>query len=215
MPIDAGALGITTENIYFSGSRTTTQISLRHVVRYQSYIDGIGISEAHGAPKVFTLFQDCQFSDGRSLTGCSGYDTGWFLYPLLTTLTNRLNGVSNSPTLIQTTEAVAFQNAFETFKSANEVFSDLLCNAVKKQQTIITEDLDTYAKAVNELIATVTALNVSDPAFNKALQTVETNWNTFYCVTDGHIQGDACPVFISSVGDFMGIAHQLGYIARS
>jgi hypothetical protein len=91
MPIDAGAFGITTENIYFSGTHTTTQISLRNVVRYQSYIDGIGISEAHGAPKVFTLFQDCQFPDGRSLTGCSGYDIGWFLYPLLTALTNRLN----------------------------------------------------------------------------------------------------------------------------
>jgi hypothetical protein len=94
MPIDAGALGITTENIYFSGSHTTVQISLRHVVRYQPYVDGIGISEAHGTPKVFTLFQDCQFPDGRSLTGSIGYDIGWFLYPLLTTLTNRVNNVS-------------------------------------------------------------------------------------------------------------------------
>jgi hypothetical protein len=91
MPIDVGALAITTENIYFSGSHTATQISLRHVVRYQPYADGIGISEAHGTPKVFTLFQDCQLSDGRSLSGCSGYDIGWFLYPLLTALTNRLN----------------------------------------------------------------------------------------------------------------------------
>jgi len=215
MPIDAGAFAITTENIYFSGSCATTQIPLQHVVRYQPYVDGIGVSEGNGAPKVFTLFQNCQFPDGRSISNASGYDTGWFLYPLLTALTNRLNGVSNPPTLIQTTEAVAFQNAFETFKSANEVFSDLLCNAVKKQQTIPTENLDTYAKAVNELIATAKALNVSDPAFNKALQTVETNWNAFYCGADGRIQGDACPVFISSVGDFMGIAHQLGYIGGS
>jgi hypothetical protein len=90
MPIDAGALAITTENIYFAGGHTTAQIPLRRVVR-KCYVDGIGIYEAHGVPKVFTMFQDCQFPDGRSLTGCSGYDIGWFLYPLLTTLTNRIN----------------------------------------------------------------------------------------------------------------------------
>lgn len=91
MPIDGGALAITTENIYFAGGHTTAQISLRHVVPYQPYVDGIGIYEAHGVPKVFTLFQDCQFPDGRSLSGCTHYDIGWFLYPLLTTLTNRIN----------------------------------------------------------------------------------------------------------------------------
>lgn len=91
MPIDAGTFAITTQNIYFAGSNTTEQISLRNVVRYQPYLDGIGICEAHGVPKVFTLFQDCQLPDGRSLSGCTRYDAGWFLHPLLTALTNRLN----------------------------------------------------------------------------------------------------------------------------
>jgi hypothetical protein len=91
LPLDCGQVAITSENFYFAGQSTTLQIPLRHVIRYQPYVDGIGICESHGAPKVFTFNQDCEFPDGRSFTAKARYDVGWFLYPFLTALTNRLN----------------------------------------------------------------------------------------------------------------------------
>ena len=91
MPLDGGQVAITSENFYFAGQNMTLQIPLRHVIRYQPYVDGIGICESHGAPKVFTFNQNCEFPDGRSMTVKAQYDIGWFLYPFLTALTNRLN----------------------------------------------------------------------------------------------------------------------------
>ncbi|HXB70974.1 MAG TPA: hypothetical protein VNY05_22255 [Candidatus Acidoferrales bacterium] len=90
MPLDGGQLAITSENVYFSGQNTTLQIPLRRVIRYQGYVDAIGICESHGAPKVFTFYQNCEFPDGRYMRNATGYDLGWFLYPFLTALTTRL-----------------------------------------------------------------------------------------------------------------------------
>jgi len=91
IPLDAGQVAITSENFYFAGQKSTLQIPLRHVIRYQPYVDGVGICVSHGAPKVFTFNQSCQFPDGRYLTVDVQWDSGWFLYPFLTALTNRLN----------------------------------------------------------------------------------------------------------------------------
>jgi hypothetical protein len=91
LPLDCGQAAITSENFYFAGQNTTLQISLRNVIRYQPYADGIGICESYGAPKICTFNQDCQFPDGSSLTVEARYDVGWFLYPFLTALTHRLN----------------------------------------------------------------------------------------------------------------------------
>jgi hypothetical protein len=78
LPLDVGEMLITTRTIYFGGQKRTLRISLNHVVRYQPYVDGVGVCESHGAPKVFVM-------DYR------GLDTGWFFFNLLSALTGRLN----------------------------------------------------------------------------------------------------------------------------
>jgi hypothetical protein len=76
-PLDGGKMLITSLALYFGGQKTTLRIPLDHVLRYQPYVDGVGVCESHGAPKVFTF-------DYR------GMDTGWFFYNLLSALTNNL-----------------------------------------------------------------------------------------------------------------------------
>jgi hypothetical protein len=49
---------------------------LNHVVRYQPYVDGVGVCESHGTPKVFVM-------------DYGGLDTGWFFFNLLSALTGR------------------------------------------------------------------------------------------------------------------------------
>jgi hypothetical protein len=44
---------ITTEALYFGGQTKTLRIPLRHVLRYQSYVDGVGVCESHGPPQSF------------------------------------------------------------------------------------------------------------------------------------------------------------------
>jgi predicted permease len=78
MPIDVGEVLITTHALYFGGQKTTLRIPLNRVVRYQSYVDGVGVCEAHGAPKVF-------------VPDYSGMDTGWFFFNLLTALSKALS----------------------------------------------------------------------------------------------------------------------------
>lgn len=78
IPLDAGEMLITSRSLYFGGEKKTLQISLAQVLRYQPYIDGVGVCEAHGAPKVFV-------PDFR------GMDTGWFFFNLLLAITSKLN----------------------------------------------------------------------------------------------------------------------------
>src|ERR1035438_3859329 len=68
---------ITSLALYFGGQKTTLRIPLDQVLRYQAYVDGVGVCESHGAPKVFT------FNHG-------GMDAGWFFYNLLSAITNNL-----------------------------------------------------------------------------------------------------------------------------
>jgi hypothetical protein len=77
LPLDVGEMLITTHAIYFGGQKRTLRISLNHVVRYQPYLDGVGVCESHGAPKVF-------------VTNYATLDTGWFFFNLLSALTSRL-----------------------------------------------------------------------------------------------------------------------------
>jgi hypothetical protein len=77
LPLDVGEVLITTRTIYFGGQEKTLRIPLNHVVRYQPYVDGVGVCESHGAPKVFVM-------------DYSGLDTGWFFFNLLSALTGRL-----------------------------------------------------------------------------------------------------------------------------
>lgn len=78
LPLDMGEILITSHSLYFGGQRRTLRIPLQHVVRYQSYVDGVGVCQSHGAPKVF-------------VPDYNGMDTGWFLFNLLSALTSRLN----------------------------------------------------------------------------------------------------------------------------
>jgi hypothetical protein len=75
--LDVGGILITSLSLYFGGQTTTLRIPLDHVLRYQPYIDGVGVCESHGAPKVFVF-------------DYKGMDTGWFFYNLLSALTNNL-----------------------------------------------------------------------------------------------------------------------------
>ena len=77
MPLDVGEVLITTHALLFGGQRTTLRIPLNRVIRYQSYVDGVGVCEAHGAPKVF-------------VPDYSGMDAGWFFFNLLSALTSNL-----------------------------------------------------------------------------------------------------------------------------
>jgi hypothetical protein len=77
LPLDVGEALITTRAIYFGGQKTTLRIPLNHVVRYQPYVDGVGVCESHGPPKVFVM-------DYGAL------DTGWFFFNLLSALTSKL-----------------------------------------------------------------------------------------------------------------------------
>ena len=76
MPLDGGKMLITSDALYFGGQQTTLRIPLDHVLRYQPYVDGVGVFEAHGAPKVFTF-------------NYQGMEVGWFFYNLLLALTRR------------------------------------------------------------------------------------------------------------------------------
>jgi len=79
LPIDVGAVLVTSQALYFGGQQRTLRISLSNVLRYEPYADGVGVCEAAGPPKVF-------------VPDYSGMDTGWFLFNLLSTLTSKLPG---------------------------------------------------------------------------------------------------------------------------
>lgn len=77
VPLDGGTILITSHSLYFGGSKTTLRIPLDQVLRYQYYVDAVGVCESHGAPKVFVF-------DYR------GMDTGWFFYNLLSALSSSI-----------------------------------------------------------------------------------------------------------------------------
>lgn len=77
LPLDVGEMLITTRALYFGGHKMTMRISLAQVLRYESYVDGVGVCESSGPPKVF-------------VPDYSGMDTGWFFFNLLSTLTSKL-----------------------------------------------------------------------------------------------------------------------------
>jgi len=76
-PLDGGRMLVTTKSLYFGGRKTTLRIPLDQVLRYQPYVDGVGVCESYGAPKVFVF-------DYR------GMDAGWFFYNLLVALSKQL-----------------------------------------------------------------------------------------------------------------------------
>lgn len=78
LPLDVGEMLITSLSLYFGGQTKTMRISLANVLRYEPYVDGVGVCEAYGPPKVF-------------VPDYSGMDTGWFFFNLLSSLTGRLS----------------------------------------------------------------------------------------------------------------------------
>jgi hypothetical protein len=80
LPLDGGKMLITSHAVYFGGQKTTLRIPLDRVLRYQPYVDGVGVCESHGAPKVFVF-------------NYRGMDTGWFFYNLLSSLTSNFTRV--------------------------------------------------------------------------------------------------------------------------
>jgi hypothetical protein len=83
LPLDGGRVLITTKALYFGGAKTTFKILLDHVLRYQPYVDAVGLCEQGKASKVFVF-------DYR------GMDVGWFFYNLLVALSNPHNSLSVS-----------------------------------------------------------------------------------------------------------------------
>jgi hypothetical protein len=75
--LDGGKMLITSQALYFGGRQTTFRIALDRVLSYQPYVDGVGVCESHGAPKVFVF-------------DYSGMDAGWFFYNVLSALTRNL-----------------------------------------------------------------------------------------------------------------------------
>jgi hypothetical protein len=76
--LDIGKVLITDRFFYFGGSQHTLKIDLGRVLRYVPYLDGVGICETNGAPKVF-------------IWGGSKIDLGWYVGTLLAILTQRLS----------------------------------------------------------------------------------------------------------------------------
>ncbi|HEV2689468.1 MAG TPA: hypothetical protein VGV35_12980, partial [Bryobacteraceae bacterium] len=77
LPIDIGEMLITTEALYFGGQKKTLRIALTKVLRFQPYVDGVGVCESHGPPKVL-------------VPDYCGMDTGWFFFNLLSALSSKL-----------------------------------------------------------------------------------------------------------------------------
>jgi hypothetical protein len=77
LPVDVGEMFISTRALYFGGQQQTLRIPLERVIRYQLYMDAVGVCESHGAPKVF-------------IPNFRGMDTGWFFFNLLSILTSEL-----------------------------------------------------------------------------------------------------------------------------
>jgi len=76
LPIDVGEMLITNQSIYFGGQKKSLRISLAQVVRFQPYLDAVGVYDTQGPARVF-------------VPDYSGMDTGWFFLELLTTLASK------------------------------------------------------------------------------------------------------------------------------
>lgn len=200
LPLDGGKILITTQAFYFGGQKTTLRIPLDHVLRYQAYLDGVGICESHGPPKVFVF-------------NYRGMDAGWFFYNLLSALSSpRLALKAPEPSAQQANQFVVnFQSAFDTFNAAKDRFNDLMREAVTGKGTITTDDLETYATTVDGLFAAARELGehfqfVSTAAskkYHEALQTAETGWATFASVKDGTMSGEAYIPFLNELAAFL------------
>jgi hypothetical protein len=200
LPLDGGRILITNHSLYFGGQKTTLRIPLAHVLRYQSYVDGVGVCESHGAPKIFVF-------------NYRGMDAGWFFYNLLSALSSpRVALKALEPSAQQGNQFIInLQSAFDTFNAADDRFGDLMRGAVTGEGTITTDDLETYAATVEGLFAAAKELGahfqfVSTAAskkYHEALQTVETSWATFVSVKDGHMSGDAYIPFLNDIAAFM------------
>jgi hypothetical protein len=168
---------ITSLALYFGGQKTTLRIPLDRVLRYQPYVDGVGVCESHGAPKIFTF-------DYR------GMDTGWFFYNLLLALTSRPQantsaGGEQSAAIQKARQAViSLQSAFDTWSAANDRFTNIFrTGADVKQVTITTDDLADYTTTVLALIDTAKKLEedsqfVSKPARGKYRRAIQSNSNS-------------------------------------
>lgn len=76
LPLDGGRILITTKSLYFGGQERSFRIPLDHVLRYEPYVDAVGVCEDNKTPRVFIF-------DYR------GMDAGWFFYNLLVALTTK------------------------------------------------------------------------------------------------------------------------------
>jgi hypothetical protein len=202
--LDIGGMLITSLALYFGGQKTTLRIPLDRVLRYQPYIDGVGVCESHGAPKVFVF-------DYR------GMDTGWFFYNLLMALTNRpepADGTGGDQSIIQTAKhaVVSLQKAFDTWSAAHDAFTNLFDTGVDvKQVTISIEDLEAYEKTVVGLFAAAHKLEENSlfvsqsvrEVYHNALKGAEIRWTNFASANDGHVNGDAFVPFLNDLAAFM------------
>lgn len=202
LPLDGGKILITTKSLYFGGQEKTFRISLDHVLRYQPYVDGVGVCEDGKAPKVFVF-------DYR------GMDVGWFFYNLLSALSNPqvdFKAPEKSHSTQQADGSVTnLQNSFDTFQVATDGFTDLLKNAAVNNGTITIDDLSRYATTVEALFVAARTLEErfqftstsAKQKYHDALQNMETTWARFASVDDGHMSGDAYIPFLNEVAAFM------------
>lgn len=68
--VDSGIMGLTTEHIYFSGSKKSIRINYRNIVAFKHYSNGIGV------------VQDTEQASPQSFVT----DDGWFSYNLVSNL---------------------------------------------------------------------------------------------------------------------------------
>lgn len=203
LPLDGGKILITTRSLYFGGQGKTLRIPLDHVLRYQPYVDGVGVCEDRKAPKVFVF-------DYR------GMDVGWFFYNLLSALSNPQPSYQASAERRQSAErtdqSVAnLQDAFDSFQAANETFTDLLKNVALEKATMTADDLETYATMVEGLFVAARTLGehfqfdstAARDKFKRAHQKMEKSWAAFAAVEDGRMNGDAYVPFLGDVAAFM------------
>jgi hypothetical protein len=146
--------------------------------------------------------------EGSSLIKRDGNKGDLYVHSVSPDLRRKFEGHSAGPAdqLIANCE-----NAFDTFRAANETFTNLFKNAVAGERTITTDDLAAYTTPVEGLLSAALKLEeqfqfastTAREKYHEALQGMETSWKTFASVDDGQMNGDAYVPFLDEVAAFM------------
>jgi hypothetical protein len=158
LQLDTGKALITTRAFYFGGQKKTLRIPLDRVLRYQPYVDAIGICEANGAPKIFTP------------NASGGMELGWFYFNILSALTTQLSeaepvkaikGIAKSdpPTAPSATSATtAFNAASPLLRTFNDLVIAHQGKWTQDQATALITAMQEFLVATHRLEVRATAI---------------------------------------------------------